>query len=1588
AGVTAFALGSDGSLTQAFSTVGPAAPTGIAATPDGTFVYVSTGANIEQYAVGSSGDLTDLGPVPAGTAPNDIAVSPDGRFAYVVDTTGQQVIGYTIESDGTLTQFDSAPVATGAGATYITLTASGLNAYVANRNGGLAGGASISQYAINPATGQITPLATPTVGAADDVVQTAVNPAGTYLYATSYNSGRIGTYSIGADGSLTLLPSAYVTLTKAFGVAVSPDGTKVYASSWDAKVLAQYAIGGSGQLASLTPASLTTADYTSDIAINATGTNAYVGSWNSSNVTQFALAAGTGLLTPLSPTTVASGATNPRTIAYVLSAADVTTFTPATLSTNGSAIAYTLNFNRPISNLTANSFTITGAAAAGWSVGSITGSGAGPYTITLNGPSGTSAGTLQLTLKTGGVNDQASRPSPGQKRAATAVTIDQVAPTATWTSPRTPSSATTVNFTLTFSENVNGLSASDFTNSAAGGSAATGCVFTPSATSGTSVTVAATGCSEGVVTPTLAAGAVNDDFGNAGPAAARSATAVTIDRQPARVTTFAPSPALTNSTTATYTLSFSQNVAGLDASYFTIDGASTSTGWTVSSVTPVSTIDSANGNVLASGGYSSGPYTVTLTGTASSPSGTVILKLNANAVANDAAPIQTGPLTAATATTLTYDKTAPSVTSFAPNALFINGSTVTYALQLSEAVIGLTASDLSVGGTATGWGVASVTAAGSPGAYTVTLTTSGTSEGTIIPTLAAASVADLAGNSGPAAASVGTAVTADYTAPIIASFVPAATPTNATSVDYTLTFSEPVVGLTTSDIALAGTSTGWTVASISGSGPYTVTLSGASTPNGTLIPSVNAGAIADQAGTTGPLVAFAGATTTIDRTAPTVASFTRTTSSPSNSGTATYSLTFSESITGLAVGDLTVGGTSAGWAATAVTGTGAGPYALTLTNGSPADGTVTLQLGSGTIADLAGNAGPASNVDAAAALTIDVTPPSSTPAIASGPSGPISTSSASFTFTGAGAGETYVCSVDGGTFAACASPRGLAGLTDGSHTFAVKISDAAGNTTAAAQNSFAVDTVAPTETISIDTKPRDPDNNPTPTFGFSGALTGSQYSCKLDAAGWATCAASYTTATLAEGAHTLSVRAADDAGNVGTTTSYGWVIDRSPPSSVPTILTGPNDPTNQTTGTFTFSGAVGNETYQCRVDGGSWTACTTPFTTATLTDAQHTFGVRLVDPAGNGGTAATTTWNVFTAAPSGTVAVATGPNGPYNATAGTFTFTGAAGTLGYQCRLTSLGVVGSWIACATPKTYGGLVEGAYSLDVRLLDPAGNVGTPTARSFTVDLTAPTGTPTIDTAPPNPDNDATPDVTFSGAAGSDAYECRIDSGAWAACASPFTAPTLAEGSHTFTVRFVDAAGNGGTAASHTWVVDLTAPASAPTLTVTPPNPDNQVTPSLSFVGAGTGDSYQCKVDGGLWTTCTSPRTTATLSEASHTFRVRLMDAAGNAGPDASYTWTVDTTAPSGTPAFASHPNAVDSRTTGTFALIGAGAGETYQCKVDAATWITCPTPFTTGALADGSHTVSLRIADAQGNTTASASWTWTVDTVAPSAAPTLG
>ena len=59
-------------------------------------------------------------------------------------------------------------------------------------------------------------------------------------------------------------------------------------------------------------------------------------------------------------------------------------------------------------------------------------------------------------------------------------------------------------------------------------------------------------------------------------------------------------------------------------------------------------------------------------------------------------------------------------------------------------------------------------------------------------------------------------------------------------------------------------------------------------------------------------------------------------------------------------------------------------------------------------------------------------------------------------------------------------------------------------------------------------------------------------------------------------------------------------------------------------------------------------------------------------------------------------------------------------------------------------------------------------------------------------------------------------------------------------------------------------------------------NDPTPTFAFSASEAGSSFQCRLDGGAYSPCTSPQTTPHLADGRHTFYVRARDSEGNVDP----------------------------------------------------------------------------------------------------------
>ncbi|QNX02535.1 BapA prefix-like domain-containing protein [Acinetobacter seifertii] len=751
----------------------------------------------------------------------------------------------------------------------------------------------------------------------DAAVGTVVNVNGTdyTVSATDLTNGYItAAIPVTADGAITIHAQA----VDAQGNISSPTDVTVTVDTTPANLLGAITVPDDLNGDGIINASELGADGSFDARV-ALGPDAAVGTVVNVNGTDYTVSATdltNGYITAAIPVT-ADGAITIHAQAVdaqgnISSPTDMTVTLDNTLPTlaisasdlnlaAGESTTVTFTFSEAVTGFDASDVTLAGGTLAG--LVSTDGGKTWTATFTQDG----TATAPSLSVANGTYTDLAGNPGSGASLAGLTADI---------TPPTLAISATDLNLaagesttvTFTFSEAVTGFDATDV---AVAGGTLTGLTTTDG------VTWTATFTQDGTATPpslSVANGTYTDLAGNPGSGA--SLAGLTADITPPTLAISASDLNLAAGESTTVTFTFSEAVAGFDATDVAVAGGT---------LIGLATTDGVT-------------WTATFTqdGTATPPSLSV-----ANGTYTDLAG---NPGSGASLAGLTADITPPTLAISASDLNLAAGESTTVTFTFSEAVTGFDATDVAVAG---GTLIGLATTDG------VTWTATFTQDGTATPpslSVANGTYTDLAGNPGSGASLAG--LTADITPPTLAISASDLNLAAGESTTVTFTFSEAVTGFDATDVAVAGgTLTG--LATTDG-----VTWTATFTQDGTATPpslSVANGTYTDLAGNPGSGASLAGLTA--DITPPTLA-ISASDLNLAAGETTTVTFTFSEAVTGFDATDVTLaGGTLAGLAST----DGGKTWTATFTQ----DGTATppsLSVANGTYTDLAGNPGSGANL--------------------------------------------------------------------------------------------------------------------------------------------------------------------------------------------------------------------------------------------------------------------------------------------------------------------------------------------------------------------------------------------------------------------------------------------------------------------------------------------------------------------------------------------------------------------------------------------------------------------------------------------------
>ena len=327
---------------------------------------------------------------------------------------------------------------------------------------------------------------------------------------------------------------------------------------------------------------------------------------------------------------------------------------------------------------------------------------------------------------------------------------------------------------------------------------------------------------------------------------------------------------------------------------------------------------------------------------------------------------------------------------------------------------------------------------------------------------------------------------------------------------------------------------------------------------------------------------------------------------------------------------------------------------------------------------------------------------------------------------------------------------------------------------------------------------------------------------------------------------------------------------------------------------FEIASTARNPVFECRLDGGSWGACGSTKSYENLADGAHLFEARTVgDP-----TPAQAGWLVDSTAPG---LVVTGP-----AAGATVHTTDSVAKFAWEPATDA----GSGVAFYRIFLDGTLLHqgnadltrfdqavtpGHHEWRIEAHDHLGNVADSGPRSFTmvVDQTAPGAAALQAPAAGAATADQTPSLSWqpgSDPSGVGRQRVWVDDAVVAdldGTATGFTAATLAEGPHTWSVETFDAAGNVQMSERRSFLVDTTPVAAKLSVSPSPALTGQPVV----FDASGSSDAtstitgYEWDLDGdGSFETATGRGATTSRdygAPGTRTVAVRVTDAAGNAG-----------------------------------------------------------------------------------------------------------
>lgn len=189
----------------------PANPQFLVVAPNAGFLYVSAGPQILGFTINSDGSLSAIpgSPFTGGTSIRGMAVDPGGKFLYAADSGANQVAIFNIGSNGALSTVSGSPFNAGTNPVMVAVDSTGSFLYTVNTGSNDASAFKIS-------SGSLTPIINSPYSTAGSGVTTATQPAyvvvdttNQFVYIANQGSRDIMAFLINkGDGSLSAVTNS------------------------------------------------------------------------------------------------------------------------------------------------------------------------------------------------------------------------------------------------------------------------------------------------------------------------------------------------------------------------------------------------------------------------------------------------------------------------------------------------------------------------------------------------------------------------------------------------------------------------------------------------------------------------------------------------------------------------------------------------------------------------------------------------------------------------------------------------------------------------------------------------------------------------------------------------------------------------------------------------------------------------------------------------------------------------------------------------------------------------------------------------------------------------------------------------------------------------------------------------------------------------------------------------------------------------------------------------------------------------------------------------------------------------------------